>query len=200
MSDEIILKCGIYKITNTITGNFYIGSSKNIDARWRDHKKRLRNNKHENKYLQNSWNKYGEQAFVFSVLELCSLDTLLIQEQAYIDTFWDFKTLCFNISVKAGSGPGPTLGSKHSDETKEKQAQSLKGNKNALGVVRSSQFKDALSKANKGENNTNAKLTWDIVKDIRLKAENGETAKQLSIFYNVHYWTIVRIIKYETWK
>lgn len=26
--------CGVYKITNTVTGDFYIGSSKNAKQRW----------------------------------------------------------------------------------------------------------------------------------------------------------------------
>ena len=29
---------GVYKITNTITGDFYIGSSKNVKKRWIAHK------------------------------------------------------------------------------------------------------------------------------------------------------------------
>lgn len=29
----------VYKITNTITNDFYIGSSKNVKVRWIDHKK-----------------------------------------------------------------------------------------------------------------------------------------------------------------
>ena len=41
MEEEYIMKdkvSGIYKITNTITGEFYIGSSKNIRQRWYTHK------------------------------------------------------------------------------------------------------------------------------------------------------------------
>ena len=30
---------GVYKIANTITGDFYIGSSKNVKRRWESHKK-----------------------------------------------------------------------------------------------------------------------------------------------------------------
>lgn len=28
---------GVYKITNSITNEFYIGSSKNVQRRWREH-------------------------------------------------------------------------------------------------------------------------------------------------------------------
>lgn len=30
-------KCGVYKITNNITGKFYIGSSIDINKRWKSH-------------------------------------------------------------------------------------------------------------------------------------------------------------------
>lgn len=51
-------KSGVYKITNTINGNFYIGSSIRIRERWYEHKYLLNKGTHHSKHLQNSWNKY----------------------------------------------------------------------------------------------------------------------------------------------
>ena len=65
---------GIYEIRNTETGKVYIGQSKNIMIRWRDHIARLKKQKHDNQYLQNAWNKYGAEAFSFSILETCEPD------------------------------------------------------------------------------------------------------------------------------
>jgi group I intron endonuclease len=60
----------IYKITNTINGKVYIGQTiREATTRFRQHRKELRTNKHPNSYLQNAWNKYGESAFVFEVVE-----------------------------------------------------------------------------------------------------------------------------------
>lgn len=42
-------------------------------------------NKHQNCHLQNAWNKYGEDKFHFSIVELCPTDSLLIKEQYFID-------------------------------------------------------------------------------------------------------------------
>ena len=64
-------KSGIYKITNEVTGKFYIGSSKDIDQRIAEHKMMLNNNKHVNVILQRSWNKHGREKFSFTVLEEC---------------------------------------------------------------------------------------------------------------------------------
>lgn len=38
---------------------------KNAQIRWKDHLRLLRLNKHHSQYLQNAWNKYGENAFEY---------------------------------------------------------------------------------------------------------------------------------------
>jgi group I intron endonuclease len=76
---------GIYKITNTATGKFYLGSSSDIPRRWRQHKHLLRQGKHHSSILQNSWAKHGEQAFVFEVVFECSEADLLDCEQRFLD-------------------------------------------------------------------------------------------------------------------
>ncbi len=60
--------CGIYKITCSNNGNFYIGSSKNVCDRWLHHLSDLRLGKHHSIYLQRCYNKYGESSINFSIL------------------------------------------------------------------------------------------------------------------------------------
>ena len=76
--------CGIYCIENTIDNKKYIGLSRDIRRRWNEHKSELRNNKHENIYLQRAWNKYGEDAFSFNVIELCDPFVICDRERYYI--------------------------------------------------------------------------------------------------------------------
>ena len=47
--------CGIYKISNTITNETYIGQSKNIEKRIATHKEDLKNGTHVNKGLQEDY-------------------------------------------------------------------------------------------------------------------------------------------------
>ena len=85
---------GIYQIINKNNEKRYIGStSESFRKRFNLHKHHLRNNKHKNSHLQYSWNKYGEDVFEFSILEICS-DKLevLDREQEYINSF-DFEEL-----------------------------------------------------------------------------------------------------------
>ena len=79
------MSIGIYKIENKINSKVYIGSSNNIKRRWQKHKSLLKHNKHQNSHLQASWNKYGEDNFIFSIIELCSENSLLEREQYFID-------------------------------------------------------------------------------------------------------------------
>ena len=62
---------GVYAICNLFDGRAtaYIGSSKDIERRWRDHVALLRSGRHPNPYLQAAWDKYGEAAFEFYVIE-----------------------------------------------------------------------------------------------------------------------------------
>ena len=79
-----MIKIGIYSIYCTKNGKVYIGSSTDIFVRWNGHKCNLRLNKHGNRYLQNAWNKYEEESFVFSIVEECSKDILIEREQFYL--------------------------------------------------------------------------------------------------------------------
>jgi group I intron endonuclease len=76
---------GVYVIRNTLTGSCYVGSAINIDQRWRSHRHSLRNHKKSPPKLQAAWDKYGEDAFEFAVLEQCPRSCTLEREQAWID-------------------------------------------------------------------------------------------------------------------
>jgi group I intron endonuclease len=109
---------GIYIIKNTVNGKIYIGSSSyNIYNRITVHKRFLKQNKHENLYLQASYNKHGKDAFVFEILELCDKSLCIEREQYYLDLYQSYKRhIGYNINEKANS----RLGSKYSEESKEK--------------------------------------------------------------------------------
>jgi group I intron endonuclease len=78
---------GIYVITNTINGNQYVGSAKDIYVRWRIHKSNLKYQIHHSTHLQRAWEKYGANAFTFAVIErVDDLSILIAREQHYIDT------------------------------------------------------------------------------------------------------------------
>ena len=77
---------GVYKITNTITGDFYIGSSKDVKKRWNEHKWPSAWNKQTNSQLYQDMQKYGIDKFVFEVIEEAEPDKLKEAEQQFIET------------------------------------------------------------------------------------------------------------------
>ena len=76
---------GIYAIINTANGKKYIGSSTNIKKREYTHFSCLRRNKHVNNYLQNAYNKYGKELFVFNIIEVTKHEILFEREQYWIN-------------------------------------------------------------------------------------------------------------------
>ena len=79
--------CGKNSIEKKINHKKYIGQSVNVEHRWYCHRSDLKNKKHDNDYLQKSWNKYGEENFQFRVLEQCPRDMLNEKERYYIDLY-----------------------------------------------------------------------------------------------------------------
>ena len=76
---------GVYKITNTITGDFYIGSSKNVKSRWTDHKCPSTWKKCPNNPMYLDMQKYGVDKFVFEILAEVEADKLKETEQQFIE-------------------------------------------------------------------------------------------------------------------
>ena len=76
----------VYKITNTATGDFYIGSSKNIEKRWREHKCPSTWKKYPNKQLYKDMQKYSVKKFEFQILEEVEPESLKETEQQFIET------------------------------------------------------------------------------------------------------------------
>ena len=76
---------GIYKITNTVTGDFYIGSSKDVKLRWLQHKCPSALKKHPNNPMYNDFQKYGTDYFVFEILEKVEPEHLKEKEQQFIE-------------------------------------------------------------------------------------------------------------------
>ena len=78
--------CGIYKITNIITGDFYIGSSKDVKRRWASHKWLSTWKQQQNKQLYKDMKKYGLDKFDFQILEEVEPEQLKEMEQQFIET------------------------------------------------------------------------------------------------------------------
>lgn len=74
----------VYKIVNTVTKDFYIGSSKNVMSRWAKHKSPSRWKEHPNSPMYCDMQKYGVDKFRFQILAPVMPEYLKDVEQEFI--------------------------------------------------------------------------------------------------------------------
>lgn len=123
---------GIYKIQSSKKPwRCYIGSAVNIQRRWFEHLRALRNNSHHSSKLQHHYNKYGEHDLQFSIIVGCEKQDLIKNEQFFLDIYTPYFNIC-----KSARG---CLGRVLSEETKKKISKShigIKNNPEALEKIR----------------------------------------------------------------
>lgn len=135
---------GVYQIKNIVDGKIYVGSSIDIQRRFKEHRDGLSRGIHPNNHLQNAWNMYGESSFEFSVLEeVFDSDILRSREKYYIDLLD-----CTNRNVGYNFLDNPNIG---------------------FGVSASAEVRKKISVACSGEKNGNygRKPTEEELKRIR---------------------------------
>jgi len=115
----------IYIITNIVNDKQYVGQAVVKDKRWRDHRIMLNAGKHKNRHLQASYNKYGKEAFIYTVLEKVDVEFLDFREQYWMNILNTVTPNGYNLNPAAGSA----LGFKHSEETKKRWSEQRKGKK-----------------------------------------------------------------------
>ena len=136
------MTCGIYQIKNLINNKIYIGSTIHFKVRWNEHTNALKQNRHHSILLQRAWNKYGGEAFEFSIIEIVKdKDDLYKIEQLWLDaTKCYYPEMGYNIcSIAKCAVVLPVLietrrkqsiaqtGRKHPDEVKAKISKSHTG-------------------------------------------------------------------------
>ena len=76
----------VYKITNTVTNDFYIGSSKDVKKRWNEHKCQSKWNECPNNPMYLDMQEYGKDKFEFEILAEVEPEKLKETEQKFIET------------------------------------------------------------------------------------------------------------------
>ncbi len=166
------LKSGIYQITNWENNKIYIGSAIKLNSRWLSHKSHFRRGKHQNSRFQRAWNKYGEGAFTFHILEYCNKDVLIEREQHWMD-----KTQCYNPIIGynnrkiADSG----LGTKRTEESKVKMSIAAK-----LRPPMSEETRLKISKTKKGNSPLSEEAKAELIKFNTGKKCTEETRAKIS--------------------
>jgi len=112
-------KSGIYKWTNKLTNDSYVGQSIDLSKRFIRYFNLSYLRNRGTLAINRALIKYGFSSFQLEILEYCDIADLNKREQYYLDTLKPR----YNILKIAGSSSGHKL----SEETKAKISQSLKG-------------------------------------------------------------------------
>lgn len=89
---------GVYEILNMVNGKKYVGSSIDIEKRWREHRHHLNKGAHANSHLQRAWDKYESKAFTFRVIEqVDGVQSLVQREQWWLDKARASRTQTYNV-------------------------------------------------------------------------------------------------------
>jgi group I intron endonuclease len=128
---------GVYMIRNKINDMIYIGSSTDVDYRWKNHLKMFKYNRHSNKYLQEDWNEYGKENFEHITLEEC-LKENLIEKEMYYTNFYKSNIREYGYNIFCGYECGSEIKLKFS------------GSNNPASKISIKQSKEILEKSNKG--------------------------------------------------
>jgi len=163
---------GIYAIYNKVNTKLYIGSTNNLRKRLMNHIGGLRSNSHYNSYLQNSWNKYGENNFIYVLIEkVVNIKDLKNREQFYLDLNKSYdREIGYNLAEEANvtflseetrkkigdaqrGEKNHNYGKKASQETREKMSKAHEGREYVFGRKVSKETREKMSKINSGKNN-----------------------------------------------
>lgn len=188
--------CGIYCIENLINHKKYIGQSVDIKTRWRCHKSELRRNIHGNDYLQKAWNKYGESAFNFYILEYCSIDVMDDVERRYI-ILYNTTNRDYGYNLESGGSINKVL----SDYTKRKISENhadMSGVNNPMYGIKMSE--DSINKTLSHPNYKNRKVRGEDSSRTSISEHDAREIKDYFSDGHASYYGELRDVaeKYHT--
>lgn len=210
-SKKNLSRPGVYAIKNRVNGKTYVGSSMNIYGRWSVHLSMLRNGKHDSAVLQRAWNKYGEDAFEWSVLEFCEPEVVYQREMDWIgqlrsgvnDNGYNIRRL-----VHSNSGLHHTdetkaklsaikKGTKQSRESVERRAAMLRGRKLSDEVLRRRKTRKGVLHSDDVRQKVarnRSTISDETIAEIKLLLEQGElTQIEIAERFGIHQGTVSRI-------
>lgn len=185
----------IYAIENKVNGKMYIGQTINLKRRWANHKSKLKNNKHINQHLQNSYNKYGKSKFKYKIIERnIPVEKLEEKETYYIHKYNSFKG---GYNLKKYGERGVIFSKKTLQKISKNNARYWEGK--SRNELTGKKISKALIGEYKGAQNPHS-----IKKEIGLKIYNeykdkNVSQQQLSKKYNISNVIVGHICRGEHW-
>lgn len=165
------MKSGIYIITCLVNRKYYIGYATDFKRRKNHHFNRLKANKHCNIYLQNAYNKYGKENFVFEILEEYPNEGFILPSmEHYWYNLLDAHNPIYGYNLK------PTNPYNKSSQTRDVIARAALSKK---GFKHSEESKKRMSESRKGKKINRIKPVWN--KGVKMSKQFGEKISKIRL-------------------
>ena len=196
---------GVYKISNSLSGRYYIGYSTNINKRFTVHRSKLKHNCHDNIFLQRAYNLDGEDKFIYEIIHFCHTEEEAKEIELQYLTDLTIRNIIYNLNFNNSGGD---LLTHHPDKEKirEKILNSYKetlnkmtpeersqkygkfGDKNGMyGKTHTEEVKKMNSELKKGNTNFKGRThTEETKQNFSEMRKNKNTGKENSFFGKHH--------------
>lgn len=189
---------GIYKIKNIENNKVYIGQTcQSFQKRFWHHQWKLKNGNHDNKFLQNEWNKYGEEKFEFSIIEIVDKSLLDEREIFWIEEYRK-QNICLNLQ---DGGQSVHLERFVSPETRKRVGEINR--EKLTGKKLSEETKEKMSKARLNKSHIKKKtdsITEKQAREIKKLFVQGFSSHEIMEILNIPYKPINGILSADNWK
>lgn len=95
---------GVYKISNILSGRYYIGYSTNINRRFTVHRSKLKKNCHDNIFLQRAYNLDGEDKFKYEIIHKCDTEEEAKGIELQYLTDLSIRNIIYNLNFNNSGG------------------------------------------------------------------------------------------------
>lgn len=95
---------GVYRISNILSGRYYIGYSTNINRRFTNHRSKLKQNCHDNIFLQRAYNLDGEDKFQYDIIHICDTEDEAKEIELQYLTDLSIRSMIYNLNYNNSGG------------------------------------------------------------------------------------------------
>ena len=197
---------GVYKISNILSGRYYIGYSTNINRRFTVHRSKLKQNCHDNIFLQRAYNLDGEDKFKYDIIHICDTEEKAKEIELQYLTDLGIRNIIYNLNFNNSGGD---LLKNHPDKEKirekilKSQAENMSklsseeksekygkfGEKNGMyGKTHTEEVRKKISDINKGRVSHNkGKKASDETKQKMSEFRKNKYTGQENSFFGKHH-------------
>ena len=195
---------GVYKIYNTLSGRYYIGYSTNINRRFTIHRSKLKQNCHDNIFLQRAYNLDGEDKFNYNIIHICNKEDEAKEIELEYLSDLSIRNIIYNLNYNNSGGDlltnhpdkekirekivnshKETLSKMTLEERKEKYGK-FGENNGMYGKTHTEEVRKKISEVNTGNSYRNGKKASD---ETRIKMSENAKLKigDKNPFYGKHH-------------